>query len=590
MENKADLPESCPAWIESWSNYLLQCTADQASWSEQTRQIIQQLLLASTQGDSCIALALGGGESLKHLLVSAQQAEQQVAPFVYDHQYLYLYRYWRLQQRLAAQITAILQQAVDAVPLQGFEDILTDPYQLQALQQVCQHPLTLITGGPGTGKTYTLARIIAVLHHRIDHLRVAMAAPTGKAAQRMKEALQASLADQALAKLGLDVSALQQQETLTIHRLLGMGKNTPPRYHRQRPLPYDVVVIDEASMLDLQLATLLFEAIPAHCRLILLGDAQQLASVDVGAVLADLQQAQCLAAYRVNLQTSRRFKGDALIGKMAAFIQAQQDDLNTQQRLAAFTQSIVSESTLQAVALSATMQDVIQLQYVQNNPSAEQLSAYYDQLAMGYQQYFQALKVYLQQPQQAQAQQAVLDAFADYRMLCAVRHGRFGLAELNRQIQNRLFQYLAPTLSPAEWYVGRPVMVTRNDAQLGLSNGDIGICLQHPQDATQLAVYFPHLDSWISAARLPQSIETAFVMTIHKSQGSEFRHVAVTFDAAAQRLLSRELLYTAITRAKSVVSLLVDAETFAQSLAIASCRQSGLVDLLDSMMLDSSAP
>ena len=151
-------------------------------------------------------------------------------------------------------------------------------------------------------------------------------------------------------------------------------------------------------------------------------------------------------------------------------------------------------------------------------------------------------------------------------------------------MEKALFTYL-PTLSrQGDWYVGRPVMMGYNDYQLGLSNGDIGICFRHREQADQFEVYFPSLDKWIAATRLPKEIETAFVLTIHKSQGSEFTHTAVVLDQASQKLLSQELLYTAITRAKKVVTLLADPDALLQSLTIRTSRRSGLLDKVNSLL------
>ncbi|WP_288391738.1 AAA family ATPase, partial [uncultured Acinetobacter sp.] len=305
-----------------WSEYLVQTPFNlRERNSEQIRDMLQALIEASLQGDSGLAISSSDVAQLGKFAVHASQAAQTVAPMVYDDEMLALYRYWSLEQRLATQVHRLTQMQLSAVDVTSYTNLLTDPHQQAAMKMVANHALNIITGGPGTGKTYTLARIIAVLNQAIPDIRIAMAAPTGKAAQRMQEALQASFQDTKLLESGLLSEELQQQSTQTLHRLLGLGHQQRPRYHAKQPLPYDVVVVDEASMLDLQLATLLFEAIPANCRLILLGDAKQLASVDVGAVLADLQQVPALKHNHVQLVTSRRFNAEAKIGQFAGFIQ-----------------------------------------------------------------------------------------------------------------------------------------------------------------------------------------------------------------------------------------------------------------------------
>ncbi len=588
VENRQDLESQVPQWIATWSKYILQQSSTGSDLherlNEDSLELVQDILLAITRGDSCIHHAGKNIQSLDQLVIDEQDALHQVAPFVADDEYLYMYRYWNLEQRLATQIMRLKQQQIQAVDIQAFEHLLQDEHQKAALAMVAQNAFNMITGGPGTGKTYTLARIIAVLSQAIPDIRIAMAAPTGKAAQRMKEALQNSLNDEKLNELGLISDTLKQQDTLTIHRLLGLGTQYKARFNLKQPLPYDVIVIDEASMLDLNLATLLLEAVPDHCRLILLGDANQLASVDVGSVLADLQQAELLAENRVNLVTSRRFKEGALIGKMAQFIQAQKSlskqnysGAHSKQLLANFEQEIVSAAELKPIVLHPKMPDVIQLEYLPEVIAQSDLTGYYQKLSWGYQGYFNSIQHYLNQNDPKTKVAMVIQAFDHYRILTAIHYGALGLEVLNRAIEKTLFEYLPSLQKQGDWYVGRPVMMSYNDYQLGISNGDIGICFKHRQQSNQFEVYFPSLDKWIPATRLPKSIQTAFALTIHKSQGSEFTHTAVVLDSAATKLLSQELIYTAITRAKSVVSLLVDSEAFIQSLSIATTRQSGLL-------------
>lgn len=584
MENKQDLDIQTPQWIVVWSQYLLQQFSTGSHQLDQAKSLIEKVLEANLQGDSCIAQQGQNIQSLGHLALSElalseDRTQNQVVPFVYDAQYLYLYRYWKLEQRLATQVIRLKQQKIQSIDVTSFDDLLTDVHQKAALNSVAQHAFNIITGGPGTGKTYTLARIIAVLHHAIPDIRIAMAAPTGKAAQRMGEALQKSLLDPKLQKFGL---RLEQFNPITIHRLLGLGHQQLPRFNQRQPLPYDVIVIDEASMLDLNLATLLFEAVPDHCRLILLGDANQLASVDVGSVLADLQQVASLQENRSHLLNSQRFKGDALIGKMAQFIQAQkQSDIDQTTLLNRFETEVVQASELKPIILQKDMQDIIQLEYLPEDIPQVDLASYYQKLSWGFQQYFQSLKEYLNAENPNDYIDSVTQAFDQYRILTAVRHGQFGLNTLNLEMERALFEALPTLYRQGDWYVGRPVMMTYNDYQLGLSNGDIGICFKHRQQAEQFEVFFPSLNKWISATRLPKAIQTAFVLTIHKSQGSEFTHTAVVLDKAATKLLSQELIYTAITRAKSVVSLLVDQNAFRQSLSIATIRMSGLVSKIN---------
>lgn len=582
MDNLNSSEQADLSWLTTWSNFLNQAPFTEQSQVSEATSYLRQLIEASLQGDSCIDISSEQIAAFGQLAISADQATLKVAPCVYDEQGLALYRYWHLEQRLAEQICRLKQQLIQPVSCDDYLDLLTDPHQQAALQMVARQSLSIITGGPGTGKTYTLARIIAVLSQAIPHIRVAMAAPTGKAAQRMQEALQNSFNDPKLLESGLVSEELRNQGTQTIHRLLGMGHSQTPRFNQKQPLPYDVIVVDEASMLDLNLATLLFEAVPESCRIILLGDANQLASVDVGAVLADLQQIQALADNRVQLQTSRRFAEGALIGQVAKFIQAQsyqQDHVEVLQR---FEVDIVQVSELKPILLQRDMPDVVQLEYLPEGNLLD-LDTYYQKLMLGFQGYVKSLKNYLKEERSIEQVQNVVKAFDDYRILTAVRHGPFGLQQLNQYAQRWLQQQLS-IVTAGGWYVGRPVMMTYNDYQLGISNGDIGLCFEHRTQPQQFEVYFPSLNKWVAANRLPKSIQSAFALTIHKSQGSEFTHTAVVLDQTAKNLLSQELIYTAITRAKKVVSLLVHQEALLQAFTVRTTRKSGLVQKVNRLV------
>ncbi|WP_018677424.1 exodeoxyribonuclease V subunit alpha [Acinetobacter tjernbergiae] len=564
-------------WLNMWSNYLTQAPFSQSAQAVNAAHILQQLVEASLQGDSCIQVDTTQLEALGDLAVSSEIATTQVAPCVYDQQGLALYRYWQLEQRLAHQICRLKRQTTQTIDLSSYQNLLSDEYQQAALKMVLQQWLSIITGGPGTGKTYTLARIIAALNQMIPDIRIAMAAPTGKAAQRMQEALQNSFNDPKLLESGLITDELRNQTTQTLHRLLGMGNRQTPRFDQKQPLPYDVIVVDEASMLDLNLATALFEAVPDHCRIILLGDANQLASVDVGSVLADLQQVDVLAENRVQLKNSRRFSDEAKIGQFARFIQAQQHATAHHSVLSKLESEIVKAEGLQPITFSKEMLDLIQLEYL---PEQYDIEPYQQKLMYGFQNYLAALNDYIYLGDAADDIQQVIRAFDDYRILAAVKHGALGIEQLNRYAERWLNQQLKQ-IAVGDWYIGRPVMMTYNDYQLGLSNGDIGICFKHRSQPQQFEVFFPSLNKWIAAHRLPRNMQTAFVLTIHKSQGSEFTHTAIVLDAKAEKLLSQELIYTAVTRAKKVVSILADPNALQQALTIRTVRRSGLVQKIN---------
>lgn len=574
MENEQIHVSQQSAHLMAWIDYLCQPPFSSATFNAAAKLLIQQLLEAMQEGNSCIPASAEQTALLHHLVLDRSQQAQGIAPFIFENQQLYLYRYWQLEQAVATQIARIKSQAITPVNLSERDrNLLTDPQQKQALEMVAKQGLNIITGGPGTGKTYTLAHMIAVLHEALPNIRIAMAAPTGKAAQRMQEALQKALHSEKLHAFELE--ALKQVQPVTLHRLLGLGRLGRPRFHAKQPLPYDVIVVDEASMLDLSLSQMLLAAVPDSARLILLGDADQLASVDVGTVLADLQQTSVLAGNRVNLITTRRFASGARIGAMAHFIQQEHVPASV---LNQFEQQVVAASELQAIALDQVEIDQLQLQYLPEiNPTTGlQLDPYYDQLMYGYQAYADAIKQAQDQTDFEQYVQQAIQHFDHYRILTAIRHGDLGLNKINQQIEQRFLASVGK-LKQGDWYTGRPVMMTYNDYQLGLSNGDIGICFWREQEGqSQFEVYFPSLEKWVLATRLPKSIETAFALTIHKSQGSEFTHTAVVLDQQAKNLLSKELIYTAITRAKKVVSLLVDRDAFTQALCVRTTRMSGL--------------
>lgn len=573
-----DQPEQM-TWLNMWSHYLTQANFSQSAQSVGAAHVLQQLVEASLQGDSCIDVDPLQLEVLGDLAVSSEVATTQVAPCVYDQQGLALYRYWQLEQRLAEQICRLKQQTIQSLQSEEYHNLLSDEHQQNALKMVLQQGLSIITGGPGTGKTYTLARIIAALNQMIPDIRIAMAAPTGKAAQRMQEALQNSFNDPKLLASGLISDELRHQNTQTLHRLLGMGNRQIPRFNQKQPLPYDVIVVDEASMLDLNLATALFEAVPDACRIILLGDANQLASVDVGSVLADLQQVTALAENRVQLQTSRRFSGEAKIGQLARFIQAQQHQTDVDAVLENLERQIVAATVLQPVVLSKQMADLIQLEYLPEQHETD-IASTQQKLMYGFQGYVDAVNAYIKADEPEQFIQQVIQRFDDYRILTAIRHGQLGIEQLNRHAEQWLNQQLKQ-IAVGDWYIGRPVMMSYNDYQLGISNGDIGICFKHRTQPQQFEVFFPSLDKWIAAHRLPRNMQTAFALTIHKSQGSEFTHTAIVLDASAEKLLSQELIYTAVTRAKKVVSILADRKALQQALTTRTVRRSGLVQKIN---------
>lgn len=585
-------------WLSMWANWLIH--QYQLENTSQVYDILEQLAQALEQGNSvymtqdvaCFQSACQLQEqfiqsldtSVKNELFIEQLTQQTPAPLVFDGQALSLYRYWSWEMQLAWQLLRLSQPTgiTSSSQLQNLIALLLEKFQLDEHQQNAliastQHQFSLITGGPGTGKTFTLAQVIAVLVKLNPELRIAMSAPTGKASQRMQEALQKaidSLPDE------LKNEKLNQLQPVTLHRLLGMGMQQRAKYHNKNPLPYDVVVIDEASMLDLNLAHVLLNALDQHTRLILLGDAHQLASVDLGSVLADIQKIPQIQPYHQKLVQSRRFDDSSIIGKIAQFMMKNCFSKPVDTHIINDFEQILPPSP-QLHMYDDKQHNFAQLCYLDKEIAYQQ---YYQALMQGYKTYQEKIKhTNLQHMMERCLEADVLSLndlkqichiFDDYRILTAIQKGKMGVEQLNQFIEQQFVVHKKQT-----WYLGKAVMMTYNDYSLGLSNGDIGLCLS--ENEGQYSVYFPSLERWFLASRLPQNIQPAFALTIHKSQGSEFTHTAVILHDEAERLLSQELIYTAITRAKKQLTLLCTPKSLTQSLIQKTQRHSRLVEKAD---------
>ena len=529
---------------------------------------------------------------------------------------LYLRRYWDYERQVAAQVRARTQAAVDVAEaeVRAWLDRLFEPapgappgavdWQKLACAVALRGRLSVITGGPGTGKTYTAARLLALLFAvdpRPDQLRVALAAPTGKAAARLKQSIDVSLASLQPRLAGhLDLGELTQRmgAARTLHALLGARPDTRMfKFHAGNPLDVDVLIVDEASMVHLEMMAALLDALPPTARLILLGDKDQLASVEAGAVLGDLCRdaaagrysaesaryarevagqdlpdpylemggtGPVLAQQTVMLRESRRFGGP--IGKLALAVN--RGDAAAVQKLLAGDAS----GALHARE-GSTPAAVVQLA-AQGRPGSEAC----------YRPYLERLA---QRPPEGDADahaawvRSVLAAFDRFRLLCAVREGDWGTAGLNRAVQKALGD--TGGLQPrGEWYPGRPVMVTRNDPTLGVFNGDIGIALPPATPGGGLRAYFADGEVLrsVGVSRLAH-VETAFAMTVHKSQGSEFEHTVLVLPPQAGSALNRELVYTGITRARSAFTLMAaQPGVLARAVLEPTRRASGLLGFL----------
>ena len=569
---------------------------------------------ALLQASPAVASALPG------LGAEAGQGE----PLVLCQDRLYLRRYWAYEQRLAAQLLA-RGHAVDSVGEAGDVDLARAAHWLGRLfpptapaaeapgfdwqQAACavalRGGLTVITGGPGTGKTHTAARLLALLlalSPAPDRLRIALAAPTGKAAARLRQAIETALG-QLQQQLGdalpLQLLSAQVASARTLHALLGARPGTRHlRHGPAKPLAVDVLIVDEASMVHLEMMAQLLDALPQQARLVLLGDKDQLASVEAGAVLGDLCQGAQAGHYRAATlaylaATTGQAVPDGLADAQGSALAQQTVMLRRSQRFggaigdlaravntgdAGLAQALLRASSDGPVAwlAPATPAQVLDLALA-GRPGAPG----------GYQP---CLALLAQRPQGSGAEagqawvRAVLQAFDRFRVLCALREGDWGVLGLNLAIEARLRQ-AGLLQGRSEWYEGRPVLVTRNDADLGVFNGDIGLALRSGGaggEPAGLRVWFadgPALRS-VSVSRLP-AVETAFAMTVHKAQGSEFDHTVLVLPPEAGRSCSRELIYTGITRARSALTLVsATPDTLVQGLGRSLQRSSGLARLL----------
>jgi len=485
-------------------------------------------------------------------------------PLIFHNNNLYIKRYWLYEKKLIQDIQQRLQQTtveLDALTLSTrlnrlFPDTqLTLDLQRLAAETALTTHFSIISGGPGTGKTSTVVKILVLLLAFFPELRIALTAPTGKAAAR----LQASIMS-ALDKIdcGAKLKARIPTESFTIHRLLGARpKSNYFHSNSENLLPYDVVIMDEASMVDLPLISKLADAIPAHARWILLGDKDQLASVATGSVLGDLCRLHNDSKSDIDIPPNELQQSIVLLKKSYRF-----DESSGIGQLAKHVNKGNGHNALQTFQ-DETYAD-IDWHVLSEHPQLDKHLL--NTLTAGFTPYLS-----LRDPQQ------ILHAFDRFRVLCAVRGSVYGVRALNRLIEQTLHK-AGLINANYRWYYGRPVMITRNDYGLKLYNGDVGIILWSHEGNQELYAYFIAQDGsvrWFWPNTLPEH-ETAYAMTIHKSQGSEFDHVVMVLPEQPSAVTTRELVYTGITRAKSKLDLWANEFVFKEALQQQVKRASGL--------------
>ena len=539
--------------------------------------------------EGCIAIACTRQQQ-KQLLASKVVARagddtDNYKPLILDNGKLFLRRYWHYQKLLADQIHTRMHQDDSRSTQQSWQDKRLDFYfqngsqegeinwQQLAAKRALQNKFLIVSGGPGTGKTTTITRILVLLiEEYLDSKKqgknvkkggggynktsfdILLAAPTGKASIRMLDSIRDAQQEMQLSE---QIEQYIPTQARTIHKLLGyIPDSISFNHNRSNPLKADIVLIDEASMIDIALMSKLIEAVPARAKFILIGDKDQLSSVETGSVFADICQGLEETQFLVTLQKNWRFSKDSGIGQLA--IAANKGD----------------HKTVLGV-LKAQGQQTCELL----PPSILSTRLISSDLIDSWTDYFEIIK----NPESTLPD--IFEAFNQYRILCALRRGLNGSLILSDRIEKTLIKQKlitpqASRQSSAKWYHGRPIMITQNSYEKGLFNGDTGITLIKNG---QVKVYFPDEKEGeyknFSPISLPAH-ETTWAMTIHKSQGSEFNRVALILPHEVMPLLTRQLIYTGITRAKEKVSIVASEEVLVAGVKTEVVSATGITDMI----------
>ncbi len=514
----------------------------------QFHDLLCRLSRGLAAGDSCLPVSIPEED----LVQRSGLAGVESFPLRTSRGRLYLQRFFAYEKSLAENIGQLAATATSLAKDESLFDTLfgkrvageTD-WQRVAAQRALEQSLLIISGGPGTGKTTTVVKILALLQNASgQELRIALTAPTGKAAMRLQEAIAGSV-------YKLDISdSLAESIPIrasTLHRLLGVKRFSPFfRHNAANLLSYDVVVVDEASMVDLALMAKLVDALRPGCRLLLLGDKNQLASVESGAVFGDMTSV--LVENRVELQKSYRFDegiksfAEAITGGHSSrawdiLVRDEPQNVSLLQGDAAEYGGEVYGDYMAAVARAGTLEEYRELFLL----------------------------------------------FHSFLILCGLRNGPAGVSGINGRVEKHLTGKGWDCFASI-WYPGRPVMVTKNDYGLDLYNGDIGLCLPDPGYPERMKVWFERTDGkleGIAPGRI-MNCETVYALTIHKSQGTEAREVLVVLPEQESVLVTRELLYTAVTRATESVKVKSSRPVFTLAVNGENLRFSGLAEMLES--------
>lgn len=525
---------------------------------------------------------------------------------LFQDELIYFYRYWQAEYQIACYLKQAVEMPAENANVSEDKAILDRlfgmhqndeiDWQKVAVATALRKRFCVISGGPGTGKTRTVARLLAALQLKSQTqnyglLNVALVAPTGKAAARLKESIMVNLDN---LDLPHEIKEKMEINASTIHRLLGLRpKSDEPIHHQKNPLHLDLLVVDEASMIDLFLMEKLMNALKPSTRLIMLGDKDQLASVEAGAIMAVLgefimqgySQAHTdylreVTRYLLNAQAESLEIGDSLCYLRKSF------RFNEDSGISLLAKEVNAQQAVQSWETIANTQSE-DLEYIAYPPVSEftEKTKWIEHCAnlvvnkavTLYRDYLQNVKARAETPEMVSVS-AVFQAFQKVRFLSALRVSELGVERLNQHIAEALRkENLVKFNHSRESYVGKPILITENAPQYSIYSGDIGIVL--PSEDGTLRVYFDtKVDGEylsLSISRLPE-FEPAYVMTVHKSQGSEFDHTLLVMPLTMSPVLSKELVYTAITRAKEKFTLFGDKKTWIPSIIEKVQRQSGL--------------
>jgi len=593
----------------AFAEYLVKLSGQNQPW---LTNILVKLSLSVREGHSCVPLlellsviedslsSPNNQDELSTALLATSLTGKPGSskPLILNNDRLYLRRYYEYERIVALELIRRASNKINPSEVGQIEikneldklfpdNIFKEPHwQRIAVAIALQSRLAVICGGPGTGKTWVILHLLVLLARQsISPLKIALVAPTGKAAMRLTESM-----TQNLPTLQLSNSVLQQipQNATTIHRLLGLSPNsTKLGYTYSQDLDLDAIVIDEASMVDLPTLARLLTAIPHNCRVIMLGDPDQLSAVETGNVLAELHTCSPPNHYSKEQATNLLKLGCADVKKNDSRISAViSDHIVTLTKTHRFASLSAIGELLKAIK-AGTDDDVLHLlatgQGLRLHDSGPKKDD--DDLADNL---FAVASPYYVSLMNASDPAEALKIFSSFRILCAMREGRFGIRYLNQLFVRNLFKLNLRENSPSAWFCGAPLLVTENDYAVDLYNGDIGI-VWHEANNRPLRVWFSGEKNSLrhfAQTQLPTH-ELCYAMTAHKAQGSEFDEIAIVLPDTHHPILSRQWLYTAFSRARNKVTLFGSEHVLRAALATTSIRWSGLKAMLQNNIASS---